>query len=305
MLTIQKTIETFSFTNRGDSVATTIEDRVSAKYSDLSAKLQTAASYVVANPVDVATRSLRSVAQSSGVSPATFSRLARVLGFEDYEALREAGRLAVGERIIPFADRAEALLHDDLDADSFLHRQATTCTQNIALLDQTIDGERLQDAVDALHAAGKVLLIGALGSAGIVDFFAYQAQFFSQNWSVAGRSGASIAASYAQMAPGDAVIVLTKSPHAEQSMRALQAAHQNEFRTIVLTDSHSSPAIQFADHAFVIPTETANFFSSYAATLVLIETMMSMLVAKVGPEAEARIRATEEQTKRLGVSWPT
>ena len=52
-----------------------IEDRISAQYGELSTKLRTAADYVAAHPVEVATRSLRSVAQSSGVSPATFSRL--------------------------------------------------------------------------------------------------------------------------------------------------------------------------------------------------------------------------------------
>ena len=284
-------------------MTTTIEDRISANYADLSTKLRTAADYIAANPVDVATRSLRSVAQTSGVSPATFSRLARVLGFEGYEALREAGRAAVGQRLVPFADRAEALRRGDQSSAHFLHRQAGACVQNIDLLEQSISTDQLSEAVDALHGAERVLLIGALGSAGIVDYFAYQAQFFARDWSVAGRSGASIAASYARMAPGDVVIVLTKRPYSGQSMRALRAAQANSFKTIVLTDSHASPALRDADFRFVVPSETANFFSSYVATLVLMETMMSMLVSRVGEEAEARIRATEDQTRILSENW--
>ncbi|MDJ0992794.1 MAG: MurR/RpiR family transcriptional regulator [Dinoroseobacter sp.] len=283
----------------GSESLTSIEDRISAEYAGLSAKLKTAADYVAANPVDLATRSLRAVAQTSGVSPATFSRLARVLGYEDYEELREAGRNAVGQRLVPFAERAEALRRGEQGAAHFLERQSAMCTRNIALVAQTTSPDRLEAAVDTLHKANRVLLIGALGSAGIMEHFAYQAQYFARNWSTAGRSGASIAASFAQMAAGDALIVLTKTPYAEQSLRALRVARDNGFVTIVLTDSHASPALEFADHPFVIPTETANFFSSYAATLVLIETMMSMLVARVGPEADARIRATEDQTRKL------
>jgi len=282
----------------GDSISS-IEDRISARYAGLSAKLRTAADYVAANPVDLATRSLRSVAQTSGVSPATFSRLARVLGYDDYEELREAGRHAVGQRLVPFAERAEALRQGEQGGAHFLQRQSEMCSQNIALLAQATSADRLEAAVDALHKATRVLLIGALGSAGIMEYFAYQAQYFARNWSTAGRSGASIAASFAQMAPGDVLIVLTKTPYAEQSLRALRLARENGFATIVLSDSHSSPALEFADYPFVIPTQTANFFSSYVATMVLIETMMSMLVARVGQEAEARIRATEEQTTKL------
>ena len=280
----------------------TIEDRIGTQYAGLSAKLRTAADYVATNPVDIATRSLRSVAQTSGVSPATYSRLARALGYADYEAMREEGRVAVGQRLVPFAERAQALRRGDQGAAHFLHRQSANCVRNIASLEQSASPERLDAAVDALHAAGKVLLIGALGSAGIVDYFAYQAQFFARDWSVAGRSGASVAASFARMSEGDAVIVLVKTPYAGESMRALRLAHANCFSTVVLTDSHASPALEFADHRFIIPTETANFFSSYVATLVLIETMMSMLVSRVGPEAEARIRATEEQTEQLNES---
>ncbi|MGV6812059.1 MAG: MurR/RpiR family transcriptional regulator [Brevirhabdus sp.] len=277
----------------------TIADRIGVQYADLSAKLRIAADFALANPLDLATRSLRSIARASGVSPATYSRLARVLGYADYEEMREAGRRTVGQRLVPFSERAAALHHGDQSAARFLHRQAATCVQNIDALEQTTSHTALQDAVDALFAADKVLLIGALGSAGIVDYFSYQAQFFARDWSVAGRSSASIAATYAKMAPNDAVIVLTKTPYSDQSLRALRLAHRNRFRTIVLTDSHTSPALKYADHKFVIPTQTANFFSSYVATLVLIETMMSMLVSKVGPDADAMIGATEEQTRRL------
>ena len=88
---------------------TTIEERITRRYAGLSDKLQLAADYVADNPVDVATRSLRSVATTSGVSPATFSRLARALGYNDYEQMREDGRAAVGRRMTSFSERAQAL----------------------------------------------------------------------------------------------------------------------------------------------------------------------------------------------------
>ncbi len=95
-----------------------IEDRISDSYSDLSAKLKEAADYVVAHQVDVAARSLRSVSAASGVSPATLSRLARTLGFETYEEMREMCRNAVGGRAMSFSERAERLKRDQ-DARPF------------------------------------------------------------------------------------------------------------------------------------------------------------------------------------------
>ncbi|NHX27941.1 hypothetical protein HA397_28795, partial [Escherichia coli] len=52
---------------------TTIQEKIAAEYEGLSAKLRDAADFVAENPLDVATRSLRSISASSGLAPATFS----------------------------------------------------------------------------------------------------------------------------------------------------------------------------------------------------------------------------------------
>ena len=73
-------------------------DRVAAGYAGLSPQLRRAADFVAANGQEVATRSLRQVSVAAGVTPPTLSRLARALGFDSYEALRE---LAEGTGIAP------------------------------------------------------------------------------------------------------------------------------------------------------------------------------------------------------------
>ena len=282
-----------------------IEERIGAQYMALSSKLRIAADYAANNPIDVATRSLRSVAEASGVSPATFSRLAKALGYDDYEQLREAGRKAMGQRIVSFSERAQTFRQSSQgqDAETLLHRQAAACRGNIEYLDQSISHAKLEMAVDALHSAKTVLLVGSMGSAGLVEYFGYQAQWFISNWQVAGRYGTSLAADLSRLKSGDAVFALTKSPYAARTIAALSEARALGLNTIAVTDTPTSPALPFADHGFVVPTESPNFFSSYAATMVLLETMMSMLLTRAGSGAEERIRRTEDQVARLGETW--
>lgn len=312
-LTIRKTIETFRFITLeglwgeivGLATAATIEERISQHYAGLSGKLQVTADYVAENPVDIATRSLRSLAATSGVSPATFSRLARALGYDDYEGMREDARRAMGRRMSSFSERAHALLSaaSPLDGDMHLHRQAAACMSNIARLDRDVSGEALERAADALHTARSVLLVGSLGSSGIVDYFAYLAHWFSPNWAVAGRNGTTLAAAVARMNPGDAMLAVSKAPYAHRTIAAVKAAQERGISVVVITDSHTSPALAFADHGFVVPTESPQFFSSYAATLVLIETIVTMLLARAGESAEDMIREAENQIHALGETW--
>ena len=283
----------------------TIEERISKSYSGLSGKLQLAADYVAENPIDVATRSLRSVASTSGVSPATFSRLARALGYSDYEQMREDGRAAMGRKMASFSERAHALRSGSQPPEGrvYLHRQAAACIANIEYLDRDMPNAQLEAGVDALHKARSVLLVGSLGSSGFVDYFSYLTHWFSKTWQVAGRNGTTLAAAMARLGPQDAILALSKAPYARRTISALKAGKENGVATVLITDSHSSPALEFADHSFIVPTESPQFFSSYAATLVLIETIVTMLLTKSGPEAEDMIRDAEKQIRSLGETW--
>ena len=287
------------------SNAVTIEERISRKYAGLSDKLQVTADYVADNPVDIATRSLRSLAATSGVSPATFSRLARALGYDDYEAMREDARAAMGRKMESFSERAHSLRASamPMDAKTHMHRQAAACIANIDMLDRDIPSETLERSVETLHQARTVLVIGSLGSSGIADYFGYLAQWFSPNWLIAGRNGTAMAAALARLGPEDVILAISKAPYARRTISALKAASERGVAAIVITDSHASPALAFTPHGFVVPTESPQFFSSYAATLVLIETIVTMLLARAGDEAEDMIRDAETQIHALGETW--
>lgn len=283
----------------------TIQDRINDAYAGLSEKLKIAAKFVADNPVDVATRSLRAVAASSNVSPATFSRLARALGYVDYEQMREDGREAVERKVSPFSERAHALLESasDQSASAIVQRQAAACQANIAEMQNTIDPDRLNTAVNHLHEARTVLLIGAMGSAGIIDYFGYMAHWFKANWKTVGRNGIELSPALSRLGQGDVVFALSKAPYARRTVAALQIARDAGATTIVITDSRTSPALQFSDFGFVAATESPQFFSSYVATTVLLEAMISLLLTRAGPEAEEMIRSAEIQIDRLGENW--
>ena len=76
----------------------TLEARVAEKYSGLSEQLRKAADYVLSHPLDVASRSLRAISSESNVSPATYSRLSRVLGYDNFEQVRDSSRSLLGEK---------------------------------------------------------------------------------------------------------------------------------------------------------------------------------------------------------------
>lgn len=287
------------------SAADSIEEKIASEYDRLSNKLRDAADYVAANPLDVATRSLRAVSASSGLAPATFSRLARALGFETYEDMRELSRHAVGRRYVSFSERAGKLQAEAARGETtpFIERQAAACIANIESMARLVEPARLEQAVSALHRARNIQLYGGLGSTGLIEYLAYMGNYFASNWSIAGRMGASLATSITDMNSQDALIVITKPPFARRAILASQLAAARGAHVIVITDTHTCPALKHASTGFILPSESPQFFSSYAATMVLLETIVGMLVARAGAPAQARIQEVEARNHRLEEHW--
>ena len=282
---------------------TSIEDRIASRYSDLSAQLRRAADYVASNPIDVASRSLRAISASSGLPPATYSRLARALEFDSYEEIRELCRQAVGQRVESFSEKAAKLGQGDATTASIIQRQTEAVIANIQQLNAQLDPDRVEAAAEALGQARRVVLFGAYGSTGIVEYLAYLAHYCMTNWVLAGRMGASLGAAMVDMGPKDALLIVTKSPYARRAIAAAQMAQDQGARTIIITDNHTCPALKFADFPFIVPSESPQFFSSYTATLALLESLMAVLVSRDPQATSHRIREVEQRNGGLGEFW--
>jgi DNA-binding MurR/RpiR family transcriptional regulator len=278
-----------------------LNDIIAKSYSSLSSKLQEAADYVIENPLEIATRSLRSISQTSNLSTATFSRLAKSLGFTSYEHMRENSRNAIGEQLNKFSDKAKRLRKEsqDISAPSFLTRQSRACEENIRNQESTIDVKKLNLAVEQIAAADKIVAFAALASTFIAEYFIYLSRWFMKNSQLVGRSGDSFASALSNLTANDCAILISKAPYAKQVCDAAKIAAQKKAYIIVITDSHTCPAYQYADIGFIVPSESPQFFSSYAGTIVLLETLIGMLVTKIGAAAESRISEVEKQNTQL------
>ena len=280
------------------------EQQLSGKYALLSTKLKEAADFVVANPIDVATRSLRTISKDAKLSPATFSRMSKALGYDSYEDLREVLRLAVEHRVNTFSHRIEALQQRHGDGDQgFFSQHILDCSTNLQKLSAAIDTASLEACVDQLHNARRVLVLGALGSTGIAEYLTYMASFITDNWTMANRMGASLASGLVGLSDQDVVIVMTKPPFAINAINVAREAHEAGAFIIVITDTHTCPALIYASASFIAPTESQHFFSSYASTLVLCEIMIGMLAGRAGAPARSRIADVELRNRRLNEVW--
>jgi len=281
----------------------TLEERVAERYAGLSSQLRKAADYVLAHPLDIASRSLRTISSESKVSPATFSRLSRALGYETFEQMKDISRLSVGRRVVSLSEKAELLRSGNTSQQSMFAQQSAACIGNSETFRDRMDDRKLEQAATLLRNANHVVLVGALASTGIMEYMAYIAQFFAANWSIAGRVGASMGSELAKLDKGDVVFIVTMSPYATRAIGAAKQAREAGADVILVTDALECPGLAHATHGFVVPTDSPQFFSSYAVTIVLIETLIAMIVATSEADVTAAIQKVEANNQLLGEYW--
>ena len=93
----------------GTNVSSTILERLSGAWEDLTPEAQKAARYVLENPADVGVSTVREIAEAASVKPNTVVRMARQVGFEGYEDFRAPFRDAIRQGQAGFPDRARWL----------------------------------------------------------------------------------------------------------------------------------------------------------------------------------------------------
>lgn len=269
----------------------------------LSPQLRRAAWYILENQGDIATRSQRFIADAAALPAPTFTRLARAVGLESYDQLRDICRENLLQSQTALADRAFALGNSDDSGLPLIARHASAAVNNTSRLMENIDAGEMQEACHLLSDARRVVLIGEMSSRGLVEYATYIANMSLKGWKTLGRSADSLSAELAMLGPEDACIVVSSRPYSARAIEIAEYVADCGTPIIAVTDSAFSPAAAMARHKFYAGNDSPQFFPSHASILVLLEALIDMVVREKGTEVQHYIAAVERQNHKLAEYW--
>ncbi len=275
--------------------------RLAEWYPRLSPQQRHAAEVVRDQSDDVANYSLRRIAQRNGISPSHFSRLARVIGYADYEALRDACRSGIRARRLTFAEKAAALRDKNISAKSgsFVVRYGTESIDNLQSMLNQVDTAVLDAVADSLAGARRVFLAGNLGSAHLMAHMKHMADIAFDNWHVVGASLGVLT----KLSDGDVVLVLSYAPYARRSVHLARMVKDTRANLVAVTDDEGSPLVEFAHFVICLPADSTQFFPSYVPALAFLEALMTMVVCRSPAAVRRHIDAVEKSNYKTGEYW--
>lgn len=284
---------------------TKILSKLKGDFEGFSPGLKIVAKYIVDNPSDFGLDTIRQTANKAGVSTYTLVRMAKYLGQESFEKLRDPFRLALvsGSELTENMDWIAALA--EYPETGVVQAEATLNTLSIVQrsLHQQ-DPAKLKRVVDMMFEARNVYLTGVRSSYGLAYYFHYVGRMALPTLQLIPRHMNSAVDELNYANDQDILIAITFTPYSKETIQACKFAQSKGLRLIMIADSDViAPDLRPAE-VMVVSTVTTHFFACYSGTMAVLENILSLLVNRGGREAEKRIESYENLRRDIDAYWP-
>lgn len=267
------------------------------QFEHLPPQLQQAARWVLDHPADVALLTTREQARRSGLTPATFTRLAQRLGLDGFEAVRAIHAAAMRQRPDSFHGRAEELIarHEQEGGGALAQDLFGALAQHMQALREPDSLARFERAAEMILAVSRVFCFGLRSAFPAAYVFDYIRALTGAPTILADTAGGRGIDALRLIGPGDLLFAISVAPYTRLTLQAADYARGRGAAVVALTDSAMSPLARLADEALIVRTETPSFFHSMTPAFAAAECLAALIAAKQGRPALDAIAQSEAQ----------
>ena len=255
-----------------------LRDLIVRRRDALPKRLVQVADFAIAQPQEIAFRTVAQIAAAAGVQPSTLVRFAQALGYGGFSDLQDVFRSHARDRWPDYDTRLEALRaeHADGTADNpaaLLEDFIRVGALSLERLRGAMDPEALALAVRTLAAAESVFLVAARRSAPVTAYLAYAMRRMGVRCDLADWAGGLAPEQVALLGPSDVLLAISFTPYAQATVDLTASAFRRGIRVVAITDSPFSPLIQSATVWLEVAEADHLGFRSLAGSFALATTL--------------------------------
>jgi DNA-binding MurR/RpiR family transcriptional regulator len=278
-----------------------LTEQIIKAFDTMSVQLQAGARYVLDRPRDVALLSMREQARQAGVQPATMTRLAKHLGMDGYDEVRELYASAVRDGDLGFAGKAGAqVVSQKLRGDKALAAEMLKSIgaqiERLAAPDQL---DSLVAAARALASARRIFCLGLRSSHSVAWHLHYVLSLVGERSTHIDGIAATGADALARATSRDVLLVASVLPYTRMTVELAEYAVEQGLRVVAITDSEVAPLAQIAQHSVIVPTDSPSFFHAMSPAFAIAEILGAIIAGRGGEDALATLRHTDQHLATL------
>ena len=261
---------------------------LAAKRDQLSPRLRQIADFALRNPNDMALETIAVIADRVPVPRSSLIRFAQAFGYDGFSAMQRVFRDQLVERTADYAERIRGLRRSDVASGSasVLDRLASAGIGALEHLRGTTPPEQIERAVALLAGADAIHVVGQRRTFAVAAYFSYAIGQLGLRTNLLYGIGGMIMHQADFIGRRDALIAVSFSPYAPETLEVCRRAAERGAPILALTDGPLSPLLPLAGVAFEIEDAELQGFRALSATMCLALT----LVVRLGQQAGPRLR---------------
>lgn len=255
-----------------------LQDEIRQRYDSLSKRLKQVAQYILDNHNSIVFDTVATIAERADVPPSTLIRFANAFGFDGFNEMKQIFRENLMEETSNYTERLQLsrkLAENEPQETSrdILDIFAQANSQALQKLAAQTSAQQLKQAVDILKNANNIFIIGLKRSFSIACYLDYALHHLDCRSFVINGLGGMFDEQLNQVKKGDAVVAISFSPYAQETLNIMNVTAQKGIKQIAITDSQISPLLMFSDVSFVIKEAQVKGFRSQCASMTLVQTL--------------------------------
>ncbi|MBF7685570.1 MurR/RpiR family transcriptional regulator [Acinetobacter sp. B10A] len=271
-------------------------EKIIDHFSQLSPELKRSAQFILDNEQELIVLSMRAFALKAEVKPATLLRLAKCLGYEGWNGLKDDFIVLNGLRNDQsYTSKAQKMVNDlsnelgndlyDLLFESQMSNLIATHQKNKESFQQFVD---LFDHVDHIY------ICGFRASFPIAWSIFYVYKLFNKNITLIDGLASNLEMYMRDFSKKDAVIVVGFHPYSREIISVMNNAKTAGSKIFAITDHVTSPLATHAISTLWFSTDSPSFFPSISSGLGISEALLAALLSKNGQNAVEKVKINEE-----------
>ncbi|UPG74690.1 MurR/RpiR family transcriptional regulator (plasmid) [Roseomonas gilardii subsp. gilardii] len=249
----------------------------------LPKRLAQVASFVVAEPEEVALGTAAGIAERAGVQPSTLVRFSKSVGLNGFSDLQLLFRDRLRSQVSNYDDRLLSLKQAEGRsslAANILDGFFQAATRSLSQLHDRIDVGQIERAAELLAAADTIYLIAQRRSFPISAYMSYSFGKLGVKNVLIGSPAGTDQETLSFVTKRDAAVAISFSPYASTTIAHAHMVAERNAPLVAITDSPFSPLVAKSSLWFEVVEADLHGFRLLSASLALAMTL-TVMVAEV------------------------
>ena len=246
-------------------------------------------------PQVVALNNIISLAGILDVSPATLTRIAKVLGFKGFPQFQTLFKRHLTEAQHFYSEQADRLvqLNGKHEAADILNTLAQQASVNIGATAKGINNDEIRTAARLLATAARVHVVAYRQSAALASIMSYGLGMIRGQVQWIGSHGHGFSVGLSQVARNDLVVLFGSAPYSRETVMAARLSRQQKARLLSVTDSPLSPLAEWSDIALTATTDSLFYSNSFSGMVLVVEALLTLAASELGGKALQNLQQRE------------